>query len=127
VYTRRELSKLTGAGFDALRYYEKLGLLTPPVRGDNGYRQYGDEAVIRLKFIRGAKQCGFTLGEIKKTLDGIEKPEDCGMSTDEVIDLKLKELDEKIAGLNRMKEMLLSIQEPLRNKSCTEIETLDFL
>ncbi len=66
------IGKLARAGRvtpEALRYYEREGLISPKTTTESGYRLYSPEAVRRLRFIRHAKECGFTLGEIRELLD----------------------------------------------------------
>ena len=58
------LARATGTTPDALRYYEKLGLLEPPSRAANGYRRYVQSHVERVRFIRSAQSLGFSLAEI---------------------------------------------------------------
>ena len=48
-----------------VRYYEEIGLLSPPVRTEGNYRLYGLETIEKLKFIRKAQGLGLTLSEIK--------------------------------------------------------------
>lgn len=65
------IGKLARAGDispDALRYYEREGLLAPTSKTDSGYRLYVDDAVRRVRFIRHAQACGFTLAEIRELL-----------------------------------------------------------
>lgn len=65
------IGKLAKAGDispDALRYYEREGLLIPACKTEGGYRLYGEEAVRRVRFIRHAQACGFTLVEIRELL-----------------------------------------------------------
>ena len=57
------LSALTGLSRDSLRFYEKRGLLQAR-RAANGYRDYPEEAVQWLGYVRTAQQLGFTLAEI---------------------------------------------------------------
>ncbi|MBA4386086.1 MAG: MerR family transcriptional regulator [Anaerolinea sp.] len=121
MYTRREVSTKTGVGFDAIRYYEDFGLLPSPVRGTNGYRHYDEEAIERLLVIQQAKKCGFALNEIKKLFDMLDHPQNCNFDTDEIIDAKIDEIEKKVQVLFRMKEMLQSVREPLRLKSCDQI------
>ena len=65
-----ELSQKTGVSKDTLRFYEKAGLLNSTnKRGENNYRNYDDEAVSRLEFIKHGKSLGCTLSEIRKTMD----------------------------------------------------------
>src|SRR5688572_31055600 len=63
-----ELAKRAGVGIDALRYYEREGLLPAPRRLASGYRDYGDDVLQRLRFVRRAKALGFTLSEIRELL-----------------------------------------------------------
>ena len=65
------IGKLAKAGDispDALRYYEREGLLVPASKTDSGYRLYGEDAVRRVRFIQHAQACGFTLAEIRELL-----------------------------------------------------------
>src|SRR5215213_1319049 len=63
-----EVSRRSGVGIEALRFYEKSGLLDRPGRTYSGYRQYGEEVLERLAFIRQAQVLGFTLDEIKQII-----------------------------------------------------------
>lgn len=65
------IGKLAQAGdisADALRYYEREGLLAPTSMTGSGYRLYGEDAVRRVRFIQHAQACGFTLAEIRELL-----------------------------------------------------------
>lgn len=63
-----QLSKRTGVPVDTIRYYERNGLLPPPVRRASGYRSYQDSDAQRLAFIRRGKDMGFTLQEIRELM-----------------------------------------------------------
>jgi Hg(II)-responsive transcriptional regulator len=62
------LAKRTGVSIQTLRYYERRKLLSPPARTKGGYRQYPEDEVQRLKFIRHAQGLGFTLDEVSELL-----------------------------------------------------------
>jgi MerR family copper efflux transcriptional regulator len=62
------VARRAGVGIDTIRYYEREGLLPKPRRRASGYRDYGSEVVERLRFIRRAKDLGFTLEEIRELL-----------------------------------------------------------
>lgn len=65
------IGKLARAGEispDALRYYEREGLLAPEGKTEGGYRLYDENAVRRVRFIQHAQACGFTLAEIRELL-----------------------------------------------------------
>ncbi|MBI2382028.1 MAG: heavy metal-responsive transcriptional regulator [Gammaproteobacteria bacterium] len=63
-----KLAKAGDISADALRYYEREGLLAPASKTDSGYRLYGEDAVRRVRFIQHAQACGFTLAEIRELL-----------------------------------------------------------
>jgi Hg(II)-responsive transcriptional regulator len=89
-----------------IRYYERRGLFAEPRRTPSGYRQYAEEAVHRLRFIKHAQELGFSLKEIQELLglrvrhgaacDAVE------LKTRTKIDL----VQQKIGDLRRMKRTL---------------------
>lgn len=62
------VAKATNVGVQTLRYYERRGLLLPPQRTASGYRQFPEDVVRRVRFIRRAQGLGFTLEEIGELL-----------------------------------------------------------
>ncbi|MEB8432753.1 MULTISPECIES: MerR family transcriptional regulator [unclassified Cocleimonas] len=62
------LAKLSGVTPDAVRYYTRMGLLSPTRNPENGYRQYKSSEVSWLRFIRQAKALGFSLHEIQEIM-----------------------------------------------------------
>lgn len=104
------LARRTGVSIDTIRYYERSGLLAPaPRKGavhHRGYRLYGEEAVARLRFIRRAKELGFTLGEIGDLLAIQDaSPEACG-ETSARVRAKLADVDQRVADLRKMRRAL---------------------
>lgn len=63
-----ELAQRTQVAIDTVRYYERQGLLPEPSRRASGYRSYGTDDVVRLRFIRRTKALGFTLQEIRELM-----------------------------------------------------------
>ena len=66
MYRIGQLAKLAGVTPDTVRYYEKQKMLEHVVRREGGYRLYTDHDLQRLRFIRYAKQLGFTLESIRE-------------------------------------------------------------
>lgn len=66
----REISNRSGVSASALRYYETIGLLSPPSRV-SGRRQYDPSVLDHLMVITTARRAGFTLGEVRELLDGM--------------------------------------------------------
>ena len=67
-YKINEIAKLYGIGPDSLRYYEKLGVLTPR-RDTNGYRLYSLKDIYKLNIIRDLRRLDFSMKQIKEYLD----------------------------------------------------------
>ena len=61
-----ELAKHVGVTAETVRFYTRKGLLSATKLPTNGYKTYNAEAIARLKFIRQAKNVGFSLKEIEK-------------------------------------------------------------
>jgi DNA-binding transcriptional MerR regulator len=68
-YTVKRLAALAGVSPRTLHFYDEIGLLKPENYGDNGYRYYGEAALLRLQQILFFKELDFSLAEIKATID----------------------------------------------------------
>ena len=69
VFSSGELARLVGVSTDTLRHYERKGILHRPRRAPNGYREYPEEALERVKLVRIALTVGFTLNEAQAHLE----------------------------------------------------------
>jgi DNA-binding transcriptional MerR regulator len=63
------LAGQVGLSADTVRYYERVGLLPEPARSAAGYRLYDQDAVGRLRLIRGAQRAGLRLREVRAELE----------------------------------------------------------
>lgn len=93
-----ELAKRTGLATSRIRFYEKSGLLSAIQRQENGYREYGPEALWMLEIISVAQSAGFTLEEIRNLLPDSQ-------STWEH-DALLQSLQNKVSEIERLQERL---------------------
>jgi len=107
--TTGRLARLTGVNRETIRYYERRGLLSPPPRFASGYRDYPQEAIGIVRFIKGAQTLGFSLKEVAELLilSG-ESKTDCGVMKDTAMG-KLAGIEEKIKGLKSMRATLKKI------------------
>lgn len=97
-----QVARKTGLSVDAIRYYEREGLLPPPSRTQGGYRLYREREVGDLEFIRRAQQLGFSLGEIRELISiQMRRQEACAHVRD-LIAQKLSVVRGKIADLQRL-------------------------
>lgn len=99
------LSARTGLSRDSLRFYEKRGLLQAR-RSANGYRDYPEEAVQWLGYVRTAQQLGFTLTEIAADLPRLTQGEDAGPALRATLHRKLADIDTRLAGLQALRDAL---------------------
>lgn len=102
-----EVAKRAGVGVDTVRFYERQGLIDEPPRRPSGYRQYPPDTVQRVRFIRRAKELGFTLPEIQDliSLRNVGR----GAQRKEVLALakaKLRDIDQRLAKLQAMRSAL---------------------
>ena len=94
---------------DAVRYYEREGLLPEPERSPAGYRQYPDETVGRLRFIRGAQSLGLKLGEIRELLEIRDRGAcPCGHPRS-LVERRLAAIDEELKRLRALKRELVGL------------------
>lgn len=71
-YTVSELARLSGVSVRTLHHYDEVGLLAPACVGENGYRYYGRDELLRLQQILMHRELGFRLAEIAKVLDAAD-------------------------------------------------------
>ncbi len=104
-----EVSKLTGVGIEALRFYEKGGLLDRPARTYSGYRLYREDVLERVAFIKKAQVLGFTLDEIRQLILHKRAGESPCAEVREVVAKRLDKLNEKIAEMLQYRDDLRSV------------------
>ncbi len=91
---------------DTVRYYEKEGLLAPASKTGAGYRLYDEDAVRRLRFIKQAQQCGFSLTEIRELLTLKNSDAACCKDVKSVAIAKKLQLEHKVRALQVMSQAL---------------------
>lgn len=106
-----EVSKRSGVGIEALRFYERGGLLDSPSRTFSGYRVYGEEVLERLEFIKRAQALGFSLDEIRQIVDDARKGQSPCDEVREIVRRRMEELDERLRELHRYRKELKSTLE----------------
>ena len=102
MHTIGKLALQANVTTDTVRYYEKEGLLVPTSKTGAGYRIYDEEAVRRLRFIKQAQQCGFSLTEIRELLTLRNSDEACCKDVKSVAIAKKLQLEHKIKALQIM-------------------------
>jgi MerR family transcriptional regulator, copper efflux regulator len=98
-----ELAERAGISAKAIRYYEQIGVLTPPTRTRSGYRDYDHATLGRLAFVRAAQAVGLTLGEIRQVVafrDGGQTPCEHVAA---LLQRRAAEVDARIAELQQLR------------------------
>ncbi|WP_340621407.1 Zn(2+)-responsive transcriptional regulator [Xenorhabdus siamensis] len=112
MYRIGQLARLANVTPDTVRFYEKQGLMEHEKRTEGGYRLYTKQDLQRLRFIRYAKQLGFTLEAIVELLSIRVDPEHhtCQESK-QIVDSRLQEIEEKILEMQRMRDSLKMLSD----------------
>lgn len=106
-----KLADAAGVTPDTLRYYEKEGLVQASSHTEAGYRLFGNEAIQRVRFVKRAQSCGFTLSEIADLITLQSSDEACcGDVRTRAIEKKLA-LEGKIRVLQKMSRSLDALLE----------------
>lgn len=123
-----ELSKQTGLTIDAIRFYEKSGLIKGPGRTDGGYREFAVEVVATLEFISHCRALDIPLAEIKKLMKVRAGSAKSCREANEVIDEQLSKLRTRIIELKRLEKNLSQLRsvckQELDPKDCKIIQSL---
>ena len=106
-----DLARRTGVPTKTIRYYEEIGVLPEPKRARNGYRDYPDDAVDRLEFIREAQATGLTLTEIGSILDLRSHGEATCRHVIDLLERHLDALDRHMTTLRRTRRKLAALTE----------------
>jgi Hg(II)-responsive transcriptional regulator len=101
-----ELAKSAGVPIDTVRYYERQGILPAPRRRPSGYRNYDEDDVARLRFIRRAKALGFKLEEIHDLLALTGRRGRSMTRVKTAATAKLADVELKLAELTRVRDGL---------------------
>lgn len=117
MFTIGKLAALADVSTDALRYYEREGLIAPAGKSEGGYRLYDKDSARRIRFIKQAQHCGFTLAEILELL--VLRSRDaacCGDVRKRAIEKKLQ-LETKIRTMKAMSRALDSLIADCANET----------
>lgn len=117
--TRGEVADKADVNPETLRYYERKELIPKPPRSDGGFRVYDDSYVDRLRFIKRAKELGFTLAEIKDLLDLRVDDEATCRDVKTRAEDKLEEVDAKIRALQQIRDALARLAETCEGEGAT--------
>lgn len=126
-----QLAKRAQVNVETIRYYERRGLMAEPPRRDSGYRKYPGDAVIRIHFIKRAKDLGFSLKEVAELLSLKVDPETTCGDVMRRAEAKIADIEAKIQALQKMEKALgglvISCSGQGPTSACPILEALDTL
>lgn len=123
-----EAAGQAGVNIQTLRYYERRGLLPNAPRRASGYREFPEDAVQIVRFIKRAQDLGFSLDEVEELLRLRRNPGRNRARIRSVADEKIRQIEQKIAELERMKGALKTLVHACHQGTtleCPIIEALD--
>ena len=104
-----QVARKAGVGVETVRFYERQGLLEEPPRRASGYRQYSEQVVKRLHFIKRAQKLGFSLKEITELLLlRVDTQTSCA-SVKQRTEAKIAEVERKMVELQLVRQALLQV------------------
>lgn len=115
-----QVAAAAAVNVQTIRYYERRGLFTPPKRTPSGYRQYAEDAVPRLRFIKHAQELGFSLQEIQ-TLLALRVRHGAACDTVErKTRQKIELVERKIRDLERIRRILRQLAAACASRQATD-------
>ncbi|MCU6677565.1 Zn(2+)-responsive transcriptional regulator [Leclercia tamurae] len=131
MYRIGEIAKLADVTPDTIRYYEKQQMMEHEVRTEGGFRLYTDKDLQRLKFIRHARQLGFTLESIRELLSiRIDPEHHTCQESKSIVQARLSEVEARIEELQTMRLSLQRLNDACCGTAhssvyCSILETLE--
>lgn len=105
------LSKQTGVKVPTIRYYEQIGLIEDAERTEGNQRRYKQDSLLRLRFIKHARELGFPIESIKELIELNNHPDQNCAEATEIAKEQLNHVRERIASLVRLESELVRISE----------------
>lgn len=104
--TRKQVADTAGVTIEAVRFYERDGLIEEPPRTEANYRQYPEDVISRIRFIKRAQNLGFSLPEVRELLSLRMSTETTPADIRQRTMQKIADIEEKINNLQTMKRIL---------------------
>lgn len=119
-------SEESGLPVKTIRYYEEIGLVRP-ARSENGYREFLDVDLQRLKFLQRARSLGFSIEECRELLSLYEDRNRASADVRQITRAKIREVDRKIAELRSLKQVLSDLVEACHGDDRPDCPIIDDL
>ncbi|MEQ8320860.1 MAG: Cu(I)-responsive transcriptional regulator [Rhodospirillales bacterium] len=101
----REAAERSGLPSKTIRYYDDIGLVVPD-RRNNGYRDYDNQSVQKLAFLKRARQLGFSIDDCRQLLSLYEDKDRASADVKALAETHLAEIDKRLAELEHLRGTL---------------------
>jgi len=122
-----DVARLSGISTKMIRHYESIGLLPAATRSESGYRRYSANDASTLRFIRAARDLGFSLERIGDLLSLWQRRDRTSREVKSLAQQHIGELEAKVDELNRMINALQSLMANCHGDHRPECPILDGL
>ncbi len=114
---------MAGVPAKTLRYYEGIGLISPPRRTDSGYRIYGRRELEQIEFVRRGKLMGLSLEQIRALVDAAEEglPGGVLQHLEGLLEQKLEETEQRLEDLHAFRQSLLGYRERVATAEARDV------
>lgn len=123
----KALAQATGVDIETIRYYEKAGLLPPPARRDNGYRDYAHAHLERLAFIRHCRALDMPLATVARLLEFVDAPEGHCADVDGLVAEQLARVRARLASMQALEQQLLQLRARCQGQPAGEASACGIL
>ena len=120
-----EAASQAGVNVQTLRYYERRGLLPRPPRRSSGYREFPDDAILLVRFIKRAQDLGFSLDEVEELLHLRRDRKRDRRRVRQVAERRLHQVDAKIAELRAIRQALTHLIDRCAKGSTLECPIIE--
>jgi len=122
-----EAARMSGLTAKTIRYYEQVGLIAPAGRAANGYRDYGELALVELRFVHRAREVGFSVEECRQLLETYRSPRRQSAHVKAMVLKKCEQVEERIGRLRTMRAILRGLAARCNGDEGPECAILDEL
>ena len=122
-----QAAELSGISAKMVRHYESLGLLPRVARTDGGYRQYNEADVHTLRFIKRARDLGFSMAEVAQLLTLWQNRRRTSASVKRIAQQHLDDLAERIDAMRAMQRTLQQLLHDCHGDERPDCPILDDL